>query len=190
MKIESTKLPGLMLLTPKRHNDVRGNFFESWNRKTLLTAGIDMEFVQENQSLSIRSGTVRGLHFQAPPFAQDKLVRCIRGSLFDVSVDIRRGSPTFGKWMGITLSDENARQVLIPKGFLHGYATRSPNTEILYKCTNRYAPETEQSIYFADADIAIEWGMDINEAILSEKDRQAMSIKEFQSPFVFSNTLS
>jgi dTDP-4-dehydrorhamnose 3,5-epimerase len=186
MKIESTKLPGLLLLVPQRHYDVRGNFFESWNKETLLKSGIDVDFVQENQSLSIKSGTIRGLHFQAPPFAQDKLVRCISGSLFDVAVDFRWGSPTFGKWLGIELNDADARQLFIPKGFLHGYVTRSPNTEILYKCSNHYKPEAEHCIHFADTDIAINWGIDVNDAILSQKDQQAKSFAETRSPFSFS----
>ena len=135
MQVTQTALPGVLLLKPARFGDVRGFFSESWNRKTLAEHGITLDFVQDNHSLSAAVGTVRGLHFQAPPHAQDKLVRCGRGALFDVAVDIRKGSPTYGQWVGYDLTAENGLQLLIPKGFLHGFATRAPDTEIIYKCT-------------------------------------------------------
>ena len=143
MQIEETGLPGLKVLTPARFGDARGFFSESWNKRRLQEQGIDLEFVQDNHSLSVQAGTLRGLHFQAPPHAQDKLVRCGRGALFDVAVDIRKGSPAYGKWFGIELTAENGKQLLVPKGFLHGFLTRVAETEVIYKCTDYYAPEAE-----------------------------------------------
>ena len=128
MNVEQTTLDGVVILTPARHGDTRGFFSESWNRKRLAGAGLEYDFVQDNHSFSAKTGTVRGLHFQAPPHAQAKLVRCGRGRLFDVAVDIRRGSPTYGQWTGVELSFENGRQLLIPAGFLHGFITREPDT--------------------------------------------------------------
>ncbi|MEM8582356.1 MAG: dTDP-4-dehydrorhamnose 3,5-epimerase, partial [Pseudomonadota bacterium] len=130
MQIEETKLKGVLILTPARYGDNRGFFSESWSRARFAEAGIDIDFVQDNHSLSAETGTVRGLHFQAPPHAQAKLVRCGRGALFDVAVDIRRGSPSYGDWVGVELSFENGRQLLIPAGFAHGFITRTPDTEI------------------------------------------------------------
>ena len=139
MQIEPTALAGVLVLTPARHGDARGFFSESWNRKTLREAGVDLpEFVQDNHSLSAATGTLRGLHFQAPPHAQGKLVRCVRGRLLDVAVDVRLGSPTYGQWVGVELSYENGRQLWVPPGFLHGFVTREPDTEIVYKCTAHY----------------------------------------------------
>lgn len=185
MEIEKTPLSGVLVLTPRRFGDNRGFFSESWNRETLRQLGIDLDFVQDNHSLSAQMGTVRGLHFQAPPRAQDKLVRCGRGALFDVVVDIRWDSPTYGKWFGTELSFENGRQLLVPKGFAHGFVTRAPDTEIIYKCTDLYAPETEGAIHFADPDLAIDWGIDAAEATLSDKDRVAGSLSDLQTPFEY-----
>ena len=128
MQIEQTSLPGVVILTPARFGDHRGFFSESWNRQRMQEAGIDIDFVQDNHSLSAQVGTVRGLHFQSPPHAQAKLVRCGKGRLFDVAVDVRKGSPSYGKWFGIELSFENGKQLLIPAGFLHGFVTREPGT--------------------------------------------------------------
>ena len=136
MHIKKTPLPGVLILTPARFGDARGFFSESWNKARLAEHGITSEFVQDNHSLSAAVGTVRGLHFQSPPHAQTKLVRCGRGALFDVAVDIRRGSPTYAQWVGVELSAQNGKQLLIPAGFLHGFVTREPETEIIYKCTN------------------------------------------------------
>ena len=139
MQIEKTALADVLILTPARHGDDRGFFSESWNRKTLREAGVDLpEFVQDNHSLSRQTGTLRGLHYQSPPHAQGKLVRCGRGSLFDVAVDARRGSATYGQWVGVELSFENGRQLWVPAGFLHGFVTREPDTEVVYKCTDHY----------------------------------------------------
>lgn len=184
MQIEKTPLPGVLILTPPRFGDARGFFSESWNRKRMEEAGIDLDFVQDNHSLSMQAGTVRGLHFQAPPHAQDKLVRCGRGALFDVAVDARKGSPTYGHWFGIELSAENGKQLLVPQGFLHGFATREPETEIIYKCTDYYAPECDGAVRFDDPDIGIDWGI-AGDPVLSEKDAAAQGFAGFDSPFVY-----
>ena len=182
MQIETTPLPGLLILTPRRFGDTRGFFSESWNRRTLAQHGIELDFVQDNHSLSHAAGTLRGLHFQAPPHAQDKLVRCGRGRLFDVAVDIRRGSPTYGRWFGTELSAENGRQLLIPKGFLHGLITREPDTEILYKCTDYYAPDCDGAVRWDSC--GIDWGL-ADPPILSERDAAAPPLAAFDSPFTW-----
>ena len=146
-------------------------------------AGLNFDWVQDNHSLSMQAGTVRGLHFQSPPHAQDKLVRCGRGALFDVAVDIRRGSPTYGKWVGYDLSCENGRQLLIPAGFLHGFATLEPETEIIYKCSDYYAPESDGAVRFDSLDI--DWKLSGLEPVLSEKDVAAPAFADFRSPFVW-----
>ncbi len=181
MLVEKTDLPGVLILTPKRHGDQRGFFSESWNRKTLQAAGVDLpEFVQDNHSMSAQVCTLRGLHFQAPPHAQGKLVRCGRGRLFDVAVDIRRGSPTYGKWVGEELSFDNGRQLWIPAGFLHGFVTREPDTEIVYKCTDHYAPECDGAVRWDS--VGIDWHL-TEDPLLSPKDAAAQAFAEFQSPF-------
>lgn len=184
MQIEETALPGVKILTPRRFGDARGFFSESWNRKLLAEHGIALDFVQDNHSVSAQVNTVRGLHFQSPPHAQAKLVRCGKGRLFDVAVDIRTGSPTFGKWVGVELSFDNGRQLLIPEGFLHGFATREPDTEIIYKCTDYYAPAADGAVRFDDPAIGIDWGL-TGAPILSEKDAKAPLLAEIGSPFAF-----
>ena len=184
MLVEETALDGVLILTPKRFGDARGFFSESWNRKTLADKGINLDFVQDNHSLSAAVNTVRGLHLQAPPHAQDKLVRCGQGRLFDVAVDIRKGSPTYGAWVGVELSAENGKQLLVPKGFLHGFATREPDTEVLYKCTDYYAPDCDGAVRFDDPGIGIDWGLS-GEAVLSGKDAVAPLLADFDSPFVW-----
>ncbi len=182
MEIEETKLAGVKILSPARFGDHRGFFSESWNKSRMEAAGIDYDFVQDNHSLSAEVGTVRGLHFQSPPHAQAKLVRCGRGRLFDVAVDIRKGSPTFGQWFGVELSFENGKQLMIPAGFLHGFVTREPDTEIIYKCTDYYAPECDGAVRFNDPDLGIDWGLD-RAPLLSKKDANAPYFKDFDSPF-------
>jgi len=184
MKIEETGLPGLVVITPPRFGDERGFFSETYSAAKLAEHGITTEFVQDNHSLSSDANTIRGLHFQGPPHAQAKLVRCSRGRLFDVAVDIRKGSPTYGKWTGVELSFENGKQLLVPAGFLHGFATREANTEIIYKCTDYYSPECDSAVRFDDSDLGIDWGLE-GGATLSEKDSNAPLLKEFDSPFVW-----
>lgn len=184
LDIERTPIPDLLILTPRRFGDNRGFFCESWNSKRMSEHGVDLDFVQDNHSFSTTVNTVRGLHFQSPPYAQDKLVRCGRGVLFDVAVDIRKGSPTYGQWFGAELSFENGRQLLIPKGFLHGFSTRAPDTEICYKCTDYYAPECDGGVRWNDPDIAIDWGL-TGEAVLSGKDAEAPLLADFDSPFTY-----
>lgn len=182
MQIESTKLPGVMILTPKRYGDARGFFEESWSSATMAAIGHDLNFVQDNHSFSTRVGTVRGLHYQAPPMGQDKLVRCGRGALYDVAVDIRQGSDTYGDWVGVTLSFENGKQLVVPQGFLHGFMTLTPDCEIIYKCTRPYAPQYEGGVAWNDPDIGIDWP-DLGPAIVSDKDKQAQRFADFSSPF-------
>jgi len=185
MQIDQTGIPGLIVITPPRFGDERGFFSETWNREKLSAQGITLDFVQDNHSLSAQVGTVRGLHFQNPPRAQAKLVRCGRGLLFDVAVDIRKGSPTYGKWFGIELSFENGKQLLIPAGFAHGFVTRAPETEIIYKCSEGYAPETEGALRWDDPDIGVDWGLDDTAPILSAKDAAAGPFAGFDSAFVY-----
>lgn len=189
LEIEQTTLPGVVLLTPRRFGDTRGFFSESWSRVTMYKAGFDLDFVQDNHSLSHEVGTVRGLHFQSPPYAQTKLVRCGRGALFDVAVDVRRGSPTYGRWTGSELTAKNGRQLLVPAGFLHGFITREPDTEIIYKCTEYYAPNYEGAVRFDDPDIGIDWGLGTRPPTISEKDALAPLLRDFESPFVFESSV-
>ena len=184
MIVGETPLPGVLTLQPARHGDGRGFFSESWNRQRLEEAGIHMDFVQDNHSLSSEIGTLRGLHFQSPPHAQAKLVRCGRGRLYDVVVDIRKGSPTFGQWTGVELSFENGLQLLVPEGFLHGFVTREPNTEIIYKVTDYYSPECDGAVRWNDPDIGIDWGIAEADALLSDKDANAPFLADFETPFV------
>lgn len=184
MEIEQTGLEGLVVITPPRFGDDRGFFAETYSAAKLAPHGITIRFVQDNHSLSADVGTIRGLHFQAPPHAQDKLVRCGRGRLFDVAVDIRKGSPTYGQWFGIELTFENGKQLLVPAGFAHGFITREPGTEIIYKCSDFYAPETEGAIVWNDPDIGIDWGLE-GTPILSGKDADAGTLADLDSPFIY-----
>ncbi|WEF24005.1 dTDP-4-dehydrorhamnose 3,5-epimerase [Paracoccus sp. S3-43] len=182
MKIEATALPDVLILTPERFGDERGFFSESWNRETLTDAGVVLpDFVQDNHSMSRRAGTVRGLHYQAPPFAQGKLVRCGRGALLDVAVDARRGSPTYGQSVTVQLSHENGRQLWIPAGFLHGFVTQEPDTEIIYKCTAPYDRDSDGAVRWDS--LGIDWGVD--DPLLSDKDRDAPAFAEWTSPFEY-----
>ena len=169
-------------LTPPRHGDHRGFFGETYSRLRYAEMGIDVEFVQDNHSLSHAVGTLRGLHFQAPPHAQGKLVRCGRGAIFDVAVDIRRGSPTYGKWEGYELTAENGHQLYVPVGFAHGFVTLEPDSEIVYKCTDYYAPETEGAVRWDSC--GIDWPLSV-EPILSDKDAIAPVLDDFDSPFIY-----
>ena len=183
--IEPTDLDDILIISPRRFGDDRGFFCETWNAGALVEHGINTAFVQDNQSISGTVGTIRGLHYQSPPHAQDKLVRCGRGALLDVAVDIRKGSPSYGRWVGVELSAENGKQLLVPQGFLHGFVTLKPDTEILYKCSDYYAPECDGTIRFDDPDIGIDWGISSDQAILSEKDANAPFLRDFVSPFIY-----
>lgn len=184
MQIEETPLPGVLILTPRRFGDHRGFFSESWNRRTLAQAGVDLpEFVQDNHSMSAQKGTVRGLHFQSPPHAQGKLVRCGRGAIFDVAVDVRAGSATYGQWVGLELSFDNGKQLWIPAGFLHGFMTLQSDSEIIYKCTDHYAPECDGAVRWDSC--GIDWPIDIATPVLSDKDAGAPLFADFKTPFVY-----
>ena len=184
VQIDDTALSSVKVLTPRRFGDDRGFFSESWSKRVMADAGLDFDWVQDNHSLSMQVGTVRGLHFQSPPHAQTKLVRCGRGALFDVAVDVRRGSPTYGQWVGEELSFENGKQLLIPAGFLHGFVTLHPETEIIYKCSDYYAPECDGAVRFDSASLGIDWGL-CADPVLSAKDAAAQDFADFDSPFTY-----
>ncbi|MDC1264476.1 dTDP-4-dehydrorhamnose 3,5-epimerase [Amylibacter sp.] len=172
----------MQLITPKRHGDHRGYFGETYSRRRYEELGINVEFVQDNHSLSHAIGTLRGLHFQAPPAAQGKLVRCGRGAIFDVAVDIRRGSPTYGKWEGYKLSADNGRQLYVPVGFAHGFVTLEADSEIVYKCTDYFAIDTEGAVLWDSCNI--DWPLS-DDPILSDKDQEAPPLGDFHSPFIY-----
>ena len=172
----------LTLIVVRKYTDKRGYFGETYSRRRYADMGIDVEFVQDNHSLSRAVETLRGLHFQAPPAAQGKLVRCGRGAIFDVAVDIRRGSPTFGQWEGYELTAENGHQLYVPEGFAHGFVTLEPDSEIIYKCTDYYAPETEGAIRWDSC--GIDWPLSVD-PILSDKDAVAPALADFDSPFIY-----
>lgn len=183
MIVEKTGLSGVLLTTSKRFGDDRGFFSESWSKRAFADIGIDIEFVQDNHSLSATTGTVRGLHFQAPPHAQAKLVRCGRGRIFDVAVDIRRGSPTYGNWFGTELSFENGKQLFVPEGYLHGFMTLEPDSEIVYKCSDFYAPDCDGAVRWDSC--GIDWPLAGIEPVLSEKDAAAPALADFETPFEY-----
>jgi len=182
MEIHDLNLPGVKLIAPAVFRDARGSFSETWNRARLAERGIDLDFVQDNHSISALAGTIRGLHFQAPPHAQDKLVRCVRGRVWDVAIDIRKGSPTYGRWTGAELSPQNGQQLLVPEGFLHGFVTLEPDTEVLYKCTDYYAPESDGAVLWSSC--GIDWPFE-GEPVLSAKDAAAIAFPQFDSPFTW-----
>lgn len=186
MQLDPTALPGVMILTPARFGDARGWFSETWNAARVAEAGLDLAFVQDNHSFSAEKGTLRGLHFQRPPRAQDKLVRCTRGTILDVAVDIRKGSPHYGQWVGVELSAENGKQLLVPKGFLHGFLTLTPNCEVQYKCTDTYAPGCDGAVAWNS--VGIDWGLNGATPVLSAKDAAATALADFDSPFIHEGT--
>jgi dTDP-4-dehydrorhamnose 3,5-epimerase len=183
MDVKALEIPVVKLIQPKIFRDERGFFSETYSKLALKAAGIDVEFVQDNHSLSREKGVVRGLHFQIPPRAQDKLVRVIRGSIFDVALDIRRGSPTFGRHVAVVLSAENWCQLWVPKGFAHGFCTLEPNTEVVYKVTALYAPEDDKGIAWDDSALGIAWPIAARTAIVSDRDRKHPRLSELESPF-------
>lgn len=172
-------IPDVLLITPKRHGDARGWFAETWSRKALLDgAGIEPVFIQDNQAFNAQKGTVRGLHFQKGPHPQAKLVRCLRGAIYDVAVDVRQGSPTYGRWVGATLTAEVGEQLFVPRGFAHAYCTITDNAEIAYKVDGLYAPQCEGGLSWSDPDLGIDWPVSLEEAITSDKDKILPRLKD------------
>lgn len=183
LDVQKTEIDGVLLATPKRFADARGFFCETYNAERFRAAGIEDVFVQDNHSLSREAGTVRGLHYQAPPRAQAKLVRVLRGSIIDVAVDARKSSPTFGRHVRALLSAANGAQLFIPAGFLHGFATLEPETEIAYKVTDYYSGAHDGAVLWNSPGLGIDWGIDEAAAILSDKDAKAALFADFKSPF-------
>ncbi|QCO07216.1 dTDP-4-dehydrorhamnose 3,5-epimerase [Azospirillum argentinense] len=172
MDVVSLDIPDVKIIRPKKFGDHRGFFSETYSRKAFEAAGLLYDFVQDNQSLSAEVGTVRGLHFQLPPFAQDKLVRVVKGAILDVAVDIRKGSPTYGRHVSAVISAEEWNQILVPIGFAHGFCTLEPNTEVIYKVTNFYSAEHDRGLLWNDPDLGIDWPVAADKALLSDKDRK------------------
>ncbi|MDE5687604.1 MAG: dTDP-4-dehydrorhamnose 3,5-epimerase [Paramuribaculum sp.] len=182
MEVITTAIPGVVILQPKIFNDSRGYFFESYSKRVFDELVRPVYFVQDNESCSTR-GVMRGLHFQKPPYAQSKMVRCVKGAVLDVAVDIRKGSPTYGQHVAVELTQDNHRQLFIPRGFAHGFAVLSDIAVFQYKCDNYYHPEAEGGISIADASLGIDWHIDAENAVLSEKDTRHPLLKDFDSPF-------
>ena len=183
MKVESLEIPEVKVITPRIFSDERGFFSETWNQRIFEQAGISANFVQDNHAYSREEGTVRGLHFQVPPMAQDKLVRVVRGAVLDVAVDMRRNSPTFGRYVSAMLSADNWKQMWVPKGFAHGYVTLEPDTAVVYKVTTYFAPGHDAGIAWNDPAIGIDWQLGTRTPILSGKDRDLPSLDHLYSPF-------
>lgn len=184
MPFTQTSIPGLLVFEPRVFEDSRGYFFESFNLEVFNSAGIDIDFVQDNQSSS-QFGVIRGLHYQLEPFAQTKLVRVLSGSIMDVAIDIRKGSPTFGKSFSIELSAENKKQLYIPKGFAHGFSVLSEKAEVFYKCDTFYNKESETGIIYRDSDLGIDWRIPKGKEIVSEKDKQLPSFTQCRNNFTY-----
>ena len=188
MQITPTALPEVLEITPARFGDHRGFFSETWNRAALAEAGIAIDFCQDNHSLSAARHTLRGLHFQTPPHAQDKLVRVVAGTVLDVAVDIRAGSPRYRQWVAVPLSAEAGNQLLVPKGFAHGFLTLTPDAQVVYKCSDYYRPSADSAIRWDDPALAIDWGVDTEDLTLSDKDRTAPLLADIPPPFTFEAT--
>lgn len=182
MEIINTAIDGVVIIEPRIFTDARGYFFESYSKREFDEKVCPVDFVQDNESCSTR-GVMRGLHFQRPPFTQAKLVRCVKGRVLDVAVDIRKGSPTYGKHVAVELSEENHRQFFVPRGFAHGFAVLSDVAVFQYKCDNYYAPQADDGISIADTSLGIDWQIDPAEVLLSEKDTKHPLLKDFDSPF-------
>lgn len=182
MKVTATSIEGVYIIEPRVFPDARGYFFESYNKKAFDAEVATVDFVQDNESCSSR-GVMRGLHFQRPPHAQAKLVRCVRGRVLDVAVDIREGSPTYGQHVAVELSEENKRQFFIPRGFAHGFAVLSDTAVFQYKCDNYYCPEADGGISIRDTSLGIDWQIDPADALLSEKDTRHPLFSDFITPF-------
>jgi dTDP-4-dehydrorhamnose 3,5-epimerase len=185
LRVERLDIPAVLAITPRRHADERGFFSETYSRRSLAEHGLDDDFVQDNHALSRRKGTVRGLHFQTPPHAQAKLVRVVRGAIYDVAVDLRRGSPSYGRFVSAVLSAENGLQLYVPVGFAHGLCTLEDDTEVLYKVTDFYAPAHDGKLRWDDPDIGIPWPLDGAAPVLSEADAAAPGLAAFDSPFAY-----
>ncbi|UJF32081.1 dTDP-4-dehydrorhamnose 3,5-epimerase [Paenibacillus hexagrammi] len=183
MKVIATRLPEVLVFEPTAHGDHRGFFMESYNRQALAQFGMQHDFIQDNHSLSVQPGILRGLHYQLAPKAQTKLVRVLSGAVYDVVVDIRKGSPTFGEWVGVLLSADNKRQILVPKGFAHGVCTLVPNTELLYKVDEYYSPEHDRGIQWNDPQLGIDWP--VSSPVLSDKDRHHPPLQSAENNFVY-----
>ncbi len=183
MEVKKTDIEGVLIVEPKVWGDNRGYFFESFNARDFADkTGLEITFVQDNESKS-RYGVLRGLHFQLPPYTQSKLVRCVKGRVLDIAVDIRKGSPTYGKWVSCELTEDNHRQFFVPKGMAHGFCVLSEEAVFQYKCDDFYHPEAEGGIAWDDPDIAVEWPIPAEDISLSERDKHHPSFKEFVSPF-------
>src|SRR5947209_17864567 len=185
MDITKLDLPGLVLLRTRRFGDSRGYFTETYNERTFQAAGIKAKFVQDNQSYSAKRGTIRGLHFQLPPAAQAKLVRVLQGSVYDVAVDLRVGSPTYGRWIGETLTAHRGDQLFVPRGFAHAFCTLLPDTIVAYKVDAFYAPASDSGLIWNDPTLAIKWPMEPDEVLLSDKDLKLGRFADFVSPFSY-----
>jgi dTDP-4-dehydrorhamnose 3,5-epimerase len=183
MDVKPLALPGVMLLTPRRFSDARGYFVETYNEKAFKAAGVAAKFVQDNQSYSAKRGTVRGLHFQLPPAAQAKLVRVLQGSVYDVAVDARTGSPTYGRWDGATLTAGGGEQLFVPRGFLHGFCTLEPDTVVAYKVDEFYAAASDSGVIWNDPTIGVRWPVEASQVVLSDKDQKLGVFADFSSPF-------
>jgi len=185
-EVRSLELDEVKLVTPRRFGDARGWFSETWNAADWAAVGVDCKWVQDNHSYSRDVGVLRGLHFQCPPFAQAKLVRALKGRIFDVAVDIRAGSPTYGRWAAATLTGDGGEQLFVPRGFAHGFCTLAPDTEVAYKVDGPYASDHDAGLAWDDPDLAIEWPLD-GAPLLSDKDGCQPSFADFRSPFSFEN---
>lgn len=188
MKVIKTKIERVVIIEPKVFKDTRGYFFESFSQKDFEEQVCKINFVQDNESMS-SYGVMRGLHFQCPPYAQSKLVRCVKGRVLDVAVDIRKGSPTYGQHVAVELTEDNHRQFFIPRGFAHGFAVLSDIAVFQYKCDNFYAPEADGGINIKDESLNIDWQIPMSSAILSEKDLKHVCLKDFDSPFDYNVNL-
>lgn len=185
MQIDDTKIPEVKIITPRRFGDDRGWFSETWNAATMREAGLAFDFVQDNHAYSAYVNTIRGLHFQAPPYAQTKLVRAARGAILDIVVDIRVGSPTYLQSVSQVLSAEDGAQLLAPRGFLHGYRTLTADAEVIYKVDAPYAPSADGAVRFDDPALGVDWGVATEDAVLSDKDLAAPAFAVFENPFVY-----
>ena len=183
MQTQALDIPEVVVITPKKFADDRGFFSETWSRKTMAAHGIEADFVQDNHSLSRAQGVLRGLHFQTAPFAQDKLVRVLKGSIFDVAVDIRRGSPTYGRHVSAILSANNWAQIWVPVGFAHGFVTLEPDTEVAYKVTADYAPDCDRGLAWDDPELGITWPVPVETSLLTAKDRQHPRLRDLPTYF-------